>query len=1595
MGGSGIVNKPPQTGLVDMGDITFYNEPSVTSPPFTIDDLQNADGTAIFGDSFSEIVLNVTWAELQPLAGGAIDTSAIDNAISLVCTYNCKNNADLGIKLRVWGGFTAPDWAKSIDGSPLIVTGPGTVDPRITISETIGRFWSADYIAAWTSFQNQLAALYDNKPLIRGISNTAGATATDEPFVPLKPVEIAQLVAAGYTDAAQQMVLRSAIADYTSWSTTPLDYTMNQFLQVDTGTVTPDPNFTLAVLQLAISSSRVVQAGNHALNNPLYKYDAFVYAQLAAYAALIPETPPGSYQTASPINLGATTNWGSAVSQGVMANAGNIELWDGPGTTGFTGQLPPFVQNLATILAAGNHAQLSVPASTGGEIIPRITGPLGLSASGTTTTYTWSGGGNNPLFADGANWTPLGGPPGTADSVIFNASPVPIAITGAATVNALVVDAIVTPGGGSTLSVDQGGVDIANQTGNIGELVIGGVDASFVVVGNLDIGGGTTNAGGFGSLLATLAPDAYSTARLSIGGTLQVWENGVARVSGDLGAAAVIVRQGGTISGDGTISAAANSSIVNDGVIEAIADQTLGLQQLTLNSSITGAGRLVIDPAATLILTGSVDAQQTITFAANSIAQFANDPYTPSTLVLEPPLASPGSISNLEFFGTIDGFTFADSLVLQGVSASAVTYDSTSSTLTIFTQSGSQDIALSGQIDMALVTSVTVSGSSASTTVTFVAPGLGQKPNVTAPAVLQAETGVAVTVPDIVLQTPLPAVPINNTTILVTITAGTGSLNASDNSGNTTITILNDAHTLILAGTLGSVERSLQSLTYASTVPGSDTITLTVSDYDGMSAATTIAVNTGTVPAAFVWTTPSDGVFSDAANWTTSGSAAAAPPGGADFAIFNSDTSSISPYTVSGDGAVGRIVIADSLTLTGQVLAQGEGDQALIVNGSAGAALTLAGGAVLTAEQSAIVGASGHGILTLMGGALDLTGTGTAAAALVIGNQSGSNGTVLDYQQITALGTVIVGAAGDGTIRLLGAASTLSDGGADIGQSLGATGVAVIDGGFWSNAGTLTVGDAGIGSLLVGGAANGITGQITANNAVVAAQKGSSGSITLAGGDLLIADATAPFSTLVVGAGGAGTLTIDGGNVTVGAPLVTQGSTIYNGTLTLGDTASGSGFVSISNGGKLLVEGSAVIGSNGAGHVTVGETGSDIALLAVTGSLTIGASGQIVLDGLGATLRASAVTVAAKGNLSGAGTISGDGGGNSTIALTSIDNAGTITATGGNLLLYGSVTDTGLMAIGTSAVIALQAAVGAGQTLSFGPGAHAVLDDAMGFAGTISGFAAGNVLDLASTAATSATWSGGILTISTSSGPITLNAVGHYAPDAFIVQSDNFGGTEVELACFAAGTRILTPNGPVAVEDLVPGDCLVSITDERRRIEWIGRRHVDCRRHPSPRAVWPIRIKAGAFATDCPARDLFLSPDHAVYTDGVLIPVKYLLNGMTLRQMRMECVTYFHLELPTHDVVLAEGLAAESFLDTGNRDAFANATGPVRLHPEFAAVRSMMFWEAAGYAPLHVTGPIVQEVRARLAVRAKQWRSNAVHRTRDRSRPRHLYQAAK
>jgi hypothetical protein len=261
--------------------------------------------------------------------------------------------------------------------------------------------------------------------------------------------------------------------------------------------------------------------------------------------------------------------------------------------------------------------------------------------------------------------------------------------------------------------------------------------------------------------------------------------------------------------------------------------------------------------------------------------------------------------------------------------------------------------------------------------------------------------------------------------------------------------------------------------------------------------------------------------------------------------------------------------------------------------------------------------------------------------------------------------------------------------------------------------------------------------------------------------------------------------------------------------------------------------------------------------------------------------------------------------------------------------------------------------------------------DTVAFAGTITDFGAGDTIWLPNVPFTlnSVTTTGtyDVLTqaVTLSIGDpvqitIDLAGSGLIAPNSVLVVSDSRGGVDL-VTCFAAGTRIATGRGEVPVEELRADDCVEVVSGETfEPVVWIGRRHLDCRRHVTPEHAWPVRVRAGAFGAGRPYRDLWLSPDHAVYANDVLIPVKCLVNGRTIEQVMVNEIDYYHVELPQHGVLLANGLPVESFLDVNeNRGFFANGDAPTALHPNLTALA----WEANGCAPLVVTGPELDAVR--------------------------------
>ena len=418
------------------------------------------------------------------------------------------------------------------------------------------------------------------------------------------------------------------------------------------------------------------------------------------------------------------------------------------------------------------------------------------------------------------------------------------------------------------------------------------------------------------------------------------------------------------------------------------------------------------------------------------------------------------------------------------------------------------------------------------------------------------------------------------------------------------------------------------------------------------------------------------------------------------------------------------------------------------------------------------------------------------------------------------------------------------------------------------------------------------------------------------------------------------------------------------------------GDIFIQEGGSLTLENTtlgagAVSGGAGADGGATGQGFGSSIFLQGNETLTLGAdqtAGEIttvsgvIADQTGAYLAAGLGTPTGK---------SADGTPNAGTGGLDVKGLGTVVLDGANTYTGVTTIESGTLEIGAGG------SVGSGNITFAGPSELKIEGAAPG--NVIGNFSSFDKIDLANVAAETAPFysidGNGDLVVQFAgleNGALGIQAftfAGTSLDHSISLVSDGAGGTflETSSACYCEGTRILTERGEVAVEDLAVGDMVVTASGALRPIVWIGFRQLDIARHAFPLAVMPVRVRAGAFGLGLPHRDLWLSPQHAVFVEGVLIPIIRLANGANVAQIRADSITYFHVELESHDVLLAEGLPAESFLDCGSRSGFSNCGDFVELHPTFKPLS----WDDA-CAPLKEEGEEVEAVRARLLAQAEK-----------------------
>ena len=436
----------------------------------------------------------------------------------------------------------------------------------------------------------------------------------------------------------------------------------------------------------------------------------------------------------------------------------------------------------------------------------------------------------------------------------------------------------------------------------------------------------------------------------------------------------------------------------------------------------------------------------------------------------------------------------------------------------------------------------------------------------------------------------------------------------------------------------------------------------------------------------------------------------------------------------------------------------------------------------------------------------------------------------------------------------------------------------------------------------------------------------------------------------------AGTVT-DGTLIRDGGVIVTTGATLQG--VTVLDQAPGTILDALSGRVTLDAATTELAYTTAASvddlSVVAGAVGvTDLVGARAPGTLSFGAATTIT-----DTVAGSTIEIGGQGIFSDAGMIVLDG---ATLGIATLDGAGTISLADGAALQIGAL----------SATNAITVKFGAGDNLLSLP-TDASGMNALGL--IVAGLHPGDLIDFAGVSSNPPVGSfgnpgagvqSGTLDVQGASGArASVALAGSASGLTFSVGSDPTGGTLVSVTCFLRGTRIATPAGEAPVEALRIGDLVRTASGCARPVKWIGRRAYPRATVAAQQQLRPVRFAAGSLGGGLPRRPLRVSPLHGMLLPApdnrlVLVPAAALVNNRTITRARIAAVSYFHIELETPDSVLAEGAAAETFVDCDSRALFHNAGEFAALYPDHSAMR----WQFC--APRVEEGWLLEAIRAAL-----------------------------
>ncbi len=621
-----------------------------------------------------------------------------------------------------------------------------------------------------------------------------------------------------------------------------------------------------------------------------------------------------------------------------------------------------------------------------------------------------------------------------------------------------------------------------------------------------------------------------------------------------------------------------------------------------------------------------------------------------------------------------------------------------------------------------------------------------------------------------------------------------------------------------------------------------------------------------------------------------------------------------------GPGGVGVDATGSSLTnggtITGGNGAYGGHDR----GGAGGAGVSLVAGSTLT-NTGMIFGGSGGGadvaVYALPGAAgigvyaasSSLTNDGTitgGAGVYITGGDLTNNGAI--YNGVNAANSFLINSG-----AIDGFSSSYSNGGAGVNLTAGSILInkgAIAGGhGGLNTQGGLFYGDGGAGVVVTGGALT--------NDGTIAGGLGYAIDGFADGYGVDLSGGVVTNNGYITGHDGAGVNARNGVLFNNGTITGTYfGVTASNVTLTNNGTIDGQ--VAFFGGTNRLIDDPRAVFIGGAYGSSLTSALSDTLELASGASTgTIAGIGTSFADFAAITVDRHATWVV-NGAVTGSGTFS--------------------LGAGSDLVVNGSVNSSGTFGMGAGTDLVLNGGVTATSGVYFGhygiSNARLGLGDPAGFAATVYDFQPGDAFDF-----TSITSAGSITAGVNASHELTLTSGGSLLAEIKLDPKQDFSGmgfhaapdgatgtlvTETPL-CFLAGTLIATPGGEIPVERLRVGDMVLTARGLARPVVWIGAGRVLATRGRRTAAT-PVLVCKGALADNVPHHDLRVTRAHALAVDGALIPVEFLVNHRSIHwDDRAQEVALYHVELETHDVLLANGAPAESYRDDGNRWLFRNA----------------------------------------------------------------------